>query len=295
VEVSDGELADSARWMTHVTEFYISEFSPDSTNLEIRRNRSVDFTHHVRAIEDLEFEYRWEHFGRGGNFEFEGEDSVRFDFELTGEHIIRALVTRGEEIESVEWDVNVRSIIWWWWPHELSISAPVDTTMEFAVFPFNEESDSLEYSWFINNEVLESDSSLIEIPFPEIGEYLITAYAQEGVEVDTIRWTVNVEELSFIMDEADQADLPTSPILYPASPNPFNSQTIISFYLPHNDRVHVTVNDLVGRQISELHSGMMSAGKHSLNWNADKFPSGLYIVSLETNNVRINQKVILTR
>jgi len=293
--VSDEGLSDSVSWIINVKEFYICGFSPESTDLEIRRNSTVDFTHHLRSIEGLEFEYRWEHFGRGGNFEFEGEDSIRYNFDLTGEHIIRAGVINNDEIEAVAWDVNVHSIIWWWWPHELELSIPVDTAMVFEVFPFNEESDSLEYSWFINSEIIDSNSSLLEISFPEIGEYEIAASVEEGLESDTVRWSIDVLERSFTTDLTDLADLSASPVLYPASPNPFNSSVKLSVYLPREDHVMLSIFDVNGREATRLVDCNITAGSQTFIWNAGHFPTGIYVARMVAGEKSEMQKVVLVK
>jgi len=294
-QVSDGEFLVEMGWTINVSEWYIEFFQPGSSEFSIRRGSRIDFTHQVRAIDDREFEYRWEHFGRGGNYEFDGEDSVRFEFDLMGDHIIRALVLNDEVTETVEWDVDVRSIIWWWWPHEFEISAYQDTTMVFEVFPFNEDSDSLEFSWFLDDEALQCDTSIVEISFPEVGAYEITAYTQEGVEADSIRWSVDVLERSFTTDLTDLADLPTLPVLYPASPNPFNSLVKLSMYLPKAAHVSLSIFDINGRQVSRLVDGNVSAGNQMFVWNAGGFPAGIYVVRMETGKKTVIQKVVLVR
>ncbi len=294
-QVSDGEFTSAITWHVSVLEWYIDGFLPDSTLITIRRGTFIDFSHHVRSINELDFTYSWEHFGRGGNFEFEGEDSARYEFELTGDHIIRAWVMHDNVNRTLEWDINVRSIVWWWWPHEFDISAPEDTTMVFEVFPFNEESDSLDFSWFLNNEALESDTSLIEISFPEIDEFEITAYVNEGMESDTIRWTVNVLERTFTTDLTDLADLPVSPVLYPASPNPFNSSVMLSIYLPKASRVMLTVFDINGREIARLVDRCVTAGNQTFVWNAGDFPTGVYVVHMEAGEKLEMQKIVLMR
>ncbi len=293
--VTDDEFVVSIRWHVNAVEWYIDMFQPDSSEITIRRGSSIDFTHYVRSIDEREFQYRWEHFGRGGDFEFEGEDSVRFTFDLTGEHLIRAGVLYENELKTVEWDVNVHSIIWWWWPHEFELSVPQDTTMVFEVFPFNEESDSLEYSWFLNDEELDSNNSSIEIPFTEIDEYQITAYANEGIEADTIHWTVDVLERSFTADDVDLANLPTSPVLYPPIPNPFNSSVKISYYLPERTMHSLIVYDLKGRTLNNLVNDKLNPGAYSLIWKAEYLPTGMYFLKMETPDQTEIKKLILVR
>ena len=292
--VTDGEFTVSIGWHTTVVEWYIDMFQPDSTEITIRRGSLIDFTHHTRAIEDFEYDYRWEHFGRGGNYEIEGEDSIRFDFYLTGDHLIRAIVNRNNQTESVEWDVNVRSIIWWWWPHENAISVYEDTTMVFEVYPFNEESDSLEHSWSLNDEILESDSTLLEIQFSETGEYEIITYAQEGIEVDTIHWTINVLERSSLV-YTNLSDLPTSPVLFPPKPNPFNSSTSISYFLPGQELVSLKVYDISGRQVKCLIEEKQQTGSYRYELNSNEMTAGVYFVCLRLNGYDATQKIIIIK
>ncbi len=294
-QVSNGEFTISKSWNVSVMEWYIDFFQPDSNDIAVRRRTSIDFTHHTRAIDDREFDYRWEHFGRGGDFEFDGEDSVRFNFDLTGDHIIRAAVQSGDEMETVEWDINVHSIIWWWWPHENELIVQEDTSMTFEVFPFNEESDSLEYTWCLNEERLEVETSEIEIPFPEVGVFEISTYVQDGIESDTIRWTVDVLERSFTANEADLADLPNSPVLYPPGPNPFNSTTNINIFLPVTEIISLSLYDLQGRLVKLISENMTKPGYHAFSLNGTDLSTGIYILSLKTSMRIQNQKLALVR
>jgi len=294
-QISNDEGTSEITWHIAVVEWYIDMFQPDSTNIAIRRGSSIDFTHHIRAIDEREFTYRWDHFGRGGNFEIEGDDSINFIFNLTGEHLIRAAIMHNIEQKTVEWDVNVHSILWWWWPHEFELSVPQDTTMAFEVFPFNEESDSLEYTWFLYDEELDSNNSSIEIPFTEIGEYEITAYATEGIEADTIRWIVGVQERSFTADETGLSSLPTSPVFYTAAPNPFNSLTRIEFYLPGSMNLKAGVFDHNGRLVRQIDRGELLAGWHEIAFDAEGLASGLYLLQLCSGRVNNIQKVILLK
>jgi len=216
-------------------------------------------------------------------------------FNLSGDHLIRAIVSNDNEIKTAEWDVNVHSIIWWWWPHELELSAPQDTTMEFVVFPFNEESDSLEYSWFLNDEVLDCDSSMIEIPFPETGEFAITAFVNEGIEADTVSWLVEVQELNQISNNSDFADVPTTPLLYPPHPNPFNSSIKISFNLPDLMESSLRIFDINGKLVTDIFDGQLMPGKHVFSWQPDNLPTGVYFVKYGVNGFVQNQKILLLR
>ena len=295
-QVSDNEFTINLDWRIIVQMFSVVGFTPDTLDLSIRRGTEVDFSVETRAIDGVEIEYNWALTNRNGQQEEIGNaDNVSVLFELPGEYELQCFASNEEEIESIVWNINVQSVVWWWWPHEFELSAIQDTTIEFAVFPFDEEADSIGYSWFLNNEALDSDSSLIEIPFPDVGQFEVTAYVREGIEADTIRWNVDVLERSFTADDADFADLPTSPVLYPANPNPFNSSVKLSMYLPKADHVSLSIFDVNGREVSRLVDGDVEAGSQTFVWDANDFAAGVYVVRIEAGGVSEMRKVVLVR
>ena len=291
-QVSDEDFTTSIRWHVTASEWYIDSINPDSTEITLRRGTSIDFTHHVRAVEDFDFDYRWEHFGRGGNFEFDGEDSVRYNFDLTGEHLIRAWVINEGESETIEWDVNVRSIVWWWWPHDLTISAHGDTTIAFEVFPFNEEPDSLECIWTLNDNEI-GDGLSFEVNFPEVGQHIVTALVTEGVEADTVRWEIGIGERNTVPLTALQ--LPQTPTLFPPTPNPFNSQARISYAIHRASQLKISVHDLAGREITVLIDGYQNVGTHSITWDTNSVVAGVYIIKMEGEDFLFSQKIVCVK
>jgi hypothetical protein len=60
-------------------------------------------------------------------------------------------------------------------------------------------------------------------------------------------------------------------------PNPFRKQVTFSFTLPTTGPVTVQVFRADGRRVQTLAEGVMSAGPHAVQWNADRnVPSGVY-------------------
>ena len=143
--------------------------------------------------------------------------------------------------------------------------------------------------------LIDDDTPGVELTFPEVGQFMVTSIVYDGVDADTIRWSVNVEEWSFTANEADLVDLPTSPVLYPASPNPFNSAVKLSMYLPKQNHVSLSVFDLNGREVSRLVDGNVGAGNQTFVWDAIDFPAGVYIVRMDAGDVSVMRKVVLVR
>jgi hypothetical protein len=63
-------------------------------------------------------------------------------------------------------------------------------------------------------------------------------------------------------------------------PNPFNPETMISFGLPVDSKVIVTVYNSLGETVGVPVNSSYPAGTHLLNINASNLPSGTYIYSL---------------
>ena len=78
-------------------------------------------------------------------------------------------------------------------------------------------------------------------------------------------------------------------------PNPFNPSSEIKFSLPASSYVILSVFDLQGRLIQNLYRGVLSAGGHSVIWNAESFSSGIYIVTLSDGQQSGSTKVVLLK
>ena len=66
-------------------------------------------------------------------------------------------------------------------------------------------------------------------------------------------------------------------------PNPFNPVTTISFDLPEEGNVSLTIYDIQGREVVKLVDGYLSLGQHEVIWDAEAFPSGIYFIRLKMN------------
>ncbi|MBD3408807.1 MAG: T9SS type A sorting domain-containing protein, partial [Ignavibacteriales bacterium] len=60
-------------------------------------------------------------------------------------------------------------------------------------------------------------------------------------------------------------------------PNPFNPTTTIEFSLPEATTARVAIYDMLGREVAVLADGRMTAGMHSVEFDASALASGVYI------------------
>ena len=89
--------------------------------------------------------------------------------------------------------------------------------------------------------------------------------------------------------------LPSTFRLSSIYPNPFNSQTVISFDLDKAGTVEVGVYDLAGKEIAKVGKGEFEPGSHKLMWNATAVPTGIYFVKFTTPGGVCSSRVALVR
>ena len=94
--------------------------------------------------------------------------------------------------------------------------------------------------------------------------------------------------------------LPDSPQLAQNAPNPFNSQTVLAYFLHAPGPAHVEVFALTGQRVAILRQGPQQAGYHRLRWNGRDdagrpVASGMYLYRLVTDESVLTRKLMLLR
>ena len=77
------------------------------------------------------------------------------------------------------------------------------------------------------------------------------------------------------------SDIPAAYALEPASPNPFNPETVIRYSLPAESRVNLKVYNLLGQVVATLVEGIQPAGYQSVTWEGGGLSSGIYLCRLD--------------
>lgn len=68
-------------------------------------------------------------------------------------------------------------------------------------------------------------------------------------------------------------------------PNPFNPSTTISFTIPNQANVRLSVYNAIGEKVAELLNENVSAGNHQVTFDASNLSSGLYFYKISANNM----------
>lgn len=73
-------------------------------------------------------------------------------------------------------------------------------------------------------------------------------------------------------------------------PNPFNPSTTISYSLPANSNVGITVYDINGRKVAEVLNGVsQTAGSHDISFDASNLASGVYLYRINAVSTSQNR------
>jgi hypothetical protein len=78
-------------------------------------------------------------------------------------------------------------------------------------------------------------------------------------------------------------------------PNPFNPTTTISFDLAKKSTVHLQIFDIRGKVILTLINKKMDKGTHSVQFNSNGLPSGIYFYRLQTEEFTDIKRMLLLK
>ena len=108
----------------------------------------------------------------------------------------------------------------------------------------------------------------------------------EALEISTL--DLNYRNLEYTQD--DKAALLQN------TPNPFYATTDIHFYIPHDERVTISIVDLNGRTVYTLEDNY-TAGTHTIRVDKDQLSSasGVYYYNMITDNKKLSRKMILIK
>lgn len=108
-----------------------------------------------------------------------------------------------------------------------------------------------------------------------------------------------VEEPVVAIDEKTPL-LPQDFRLYQNYPNPFNNSTAISYYLPGQSEMELSICTLTGTLVRILAAGHQKRGRYTVYWNGTNqdgkgVSSGVYLYALRVRNNIISKRMILIR
>ena len=137
---------------------------------------------------------------------------------------------------------------------------------------------------------MNSEKSIaIKFPYQIINNvYDFVISNPNGIEVVT-----RIQKFDSLIEELS---LPNRLKINKLYPNPFNPQLNISFSLPTEEFVSVTIFNVLGEKVATLlDNHNISAGFHDLTWDSAKYPSGMYFVKVKTSSIIDVKKALLVK
>ena len=114
--------------------------------------------------------------------------------------------------------------------------------------------------------------------------------------LDDIYWSAGEEILAISNFDTSSDRL----LLKDNYPNPFNPTTQISYTLPEDELVTITIYDMSGRLVRTLINSPQTAGQKSIRWNAtndrnEPVSAGLYLYTIQAGKFRQTKKMVLLK
>lgn len=127
-----------------------------------------------------------------------------------------------------------------------------------------------------------------------VGQDLYDAWVAQGraTPVAMATETTPVDITTAVGDEAYAFTLGAN------HPNPFRSETAISFVLADQGPAELVIFDVQGRKIRTLHSGMSAPGPYTLTWNGrddrgTEVSAGIYFYRLTQGRQQLSDRMVL--
>lgn len=95
--------------------------------------------------------------------------------------------------------------------------------------------------------------------------------------------------------DLDENNIPTKYFLSQNYPNPFNPNTKISFGLPKENKVTLTVYNILGEKVIELLDATIGPGYYNIDFYGSNYSSGTYFYSIQTKTFTETKKMLLIK
>ena len=157
-----------------------------------------------------------------------------------------------------------------------------------------------------------NDTLIINLFFGNTWETLVTFecngdIASFGEDVSNFWWRASLDTINceYLISEqqltlSKNINIPKKFTVHQNYPNPFNPVTSLSYDLPKESFVNITIYDMLGNVVNKLVNAKQTSGYKSVQWNAtnnqgQSVSAGVYLYSIEINDFRQTKKMILLK
>jgi hypothetical protein len=173
------------------------------------------------------------------------------------------------------------------WYHALEITVTQEqTTDTYFRMP-------VEIYYYAADELVRIDTVWTDAA---VESYYEPVWGADSLCLDPNQWILRtVTYHAFTPVEEQVEGLPSEFTLTSVYPNPFNSSTTIKFDLPAQSPVTLTVYNIHGQIVQRKLYDSMTPGTHEIVWDGNEHSSGIYLFSLQSNNLVQAVKAVLLK
>ncbi len=180
-----------------------------------------------------------------------------------------------------QWDENS-------WPENVHVACDdeVWANYVFSVNGWHEiDLTNLVQSW--------SDGTLGNYGFVIIADAskFTKCYSKEASNADQHPWLEVITEETTVSDDG-QLWIPDD-FAFEAFPNPFNSMINFGFTLSQSQPANLSVYNMLGETVAEIHCGMMSAGRQQVSYHPEGLASGVYYIRMQAGSQSVAKRIVL--
>ena len=135
-------------------------------------------------------------------------------------------------------------------------------------------------------------------PLPENLAYSNTAMQHGGTDgfaLGDLNWFPSQRAAYVLTGISAKEQAPQGYTLEQNYPNPFNPTTAIQFTLPKSARVTLRVYNILGQEVATLVNGNLTAGIHSVDFDASRLASGVYLYNITAGDFSSTRKMVLLK
>ncbi len=130
---------------------------------------------------------------------------------------------------------------------------------------------------------------------PDRADYLGAVTANAVISTGNYNPFVSVRLQNDSPSDVNDGTVVTGYDLAQNFPNPFNPSTTIRYSIPEAGVVTVKVFNILGKEVGTLVSGFHQAGTYSVQFDASKLASGVYLYQLEAGSFKATRKFTLLK
>jgi hypothetical protein len=200
---------------------------------------------------------------------------------------------QGKQSDKVDLLVRIKPQIF---TQPLAISVKVDASLTLEVVITDVSDPTLKYQWYKENVILTNETNSIfskaKAELSDDGDYYCI------ITNDCGQITSEKAKVTITTGTTDVTDVHSNGyILSMPYPNPVSSESSVSYTLPRNTNVNITLYNELGIEVTKLVNASMNSGVHTMKINANSLNllSGTYFIVLKAGEIALNQRLIILK